>query len=280
MSVTVEYRGRIAIITLNVPAKLNALTSEGYFLLADYMRKVANDPEIVVTVLTGSGRLFSAGADVQRTGNRNIDGQPYKPMVQQEATPMQSAPFRQTQLRNLAHIIEVTDAFYTHPKLLVTALNGPCVGLSAALVAYSDFIYAMPHVYLFCPFTSLGITAEGGSTALFSRRMGFKVAAEALIMSKRIQCEELVRCGFINEVFDAGKGVDQFLNRVLVEVEMRLVSKLNPFSMLHVKALMRKPEIPLFASQTVEETLGVVDSLARAAEMADRAKGGKKGARL
>jgi peroxisomal 3,2-trans-enoyl-CoA isomerase len=60
MSVTVKYRRRIAIITLNVPAKLNALTSEGYFLLADCMRKVANDPEIVVTVLTGSGRLFSA----------------------------------------------------------------------------------------------------------------------------------------------------------------------------------------------------------------------------
>jgi peroxisomal 3,2-trans-enoyl-CoA isomerase len=59
-AVTVKYRGRIAIITLNVPAKLNALTSEGYFLLAHCMRKVAHDPEIVVTVLTGRGRLFSA----------------------------------------------------------------------------------------------------------------------------------------------------------------------------------------------------------------------------
>lgn len=190
------------------------------------------------------------------------------------------APIRQTQLRSLAHIIEVTEAFYTHPKLLVTALNGPAVGLSAVLVAYSDFIYAMPHFYLFCPFSSLGITAEGGSTALFSRRMGYKIAAEALIMSKRIPCEELVRRGFINEVFDTGNDVDQFLERVLVEVDTRLLSKLNPLSMLHVKALMRKPEIPLFASQTVEETLGVVDSLARTTKMADRTKESKKGARL
>jgi peroxisomal 3,2-trans-enoyl-CoA isomerase len=59
-AVTVNYRGRIAVITLNVPTKLNALTSEGYFLLAECMRKVANEPEIVVTVLTGRGRLFSA----------------------------------------------------------------------------------------------------------------------------------------------------------------------------------------------------------------------------
>ena len=60
MSVCVKYRGRIAIITLNVPAKLNALTSDGYFDLANCMRNAAKNPDILVTVLTGSGRLFSA----------------------------------------------------------------------------------------------------------------------------------------------------------------------------------------------------------------------------
>lgn len=60
MPVTVDYRGQIAIIKLNVPAKLNALTSDGYFLLASCMREVASNPDIVVTVLTGNGRLFSA----------------------------------------------------------------------------------------------------------------------------------------------------------------------------------------------------------------------------
>lgn len=185
-------------------------------------------------------------------------------------------PVRETQVRGLAHIIEVTEAFYTHPKLLITALNDPCVGLSAALVACSDFIYAMAHVYLLCPFTRLGITAEGGSTALFSRRMGFKVAAKALIMSKCIQCDDLVRCGFINEVFDTGKDVDKFLEKVLAVVDSSLTKKINAFSMLEVKALMRKADLPLLASQTVEETVGVVSSLARAQAKAGDGVGGSQ----
>lgn len=60
MCVNVEYRGRIAIVTLNVPGKLNALTSDGYFLLAKCMRDIANNPEVVITVLTGRGRFFSS----------------------------------------------------------------------------------------------------------------------------------------------------------------------------------------------------------------------------
>lgn len=199
------------------------------------------------------------------------------PSISSKQQGCSTQPVRQTSLRNLAHIIEVTEAFYTHPKVLVTALNGPCVGLSAALVAYSDFIYAMPHVYLLCPFTSLGITAEGGSTALFSRRLGFKAAAEALIMSKRIHCDELVRCGFINEVFDTGKDGDKFLENVLARVDESLSTKLNAASMLEVKSLMRKGDLPLLASRTLEETLGVVGSLVRAqgkvnSHAADRSK--------
>ena len=54
-----------------------------------------------------------------------------------------------------------TQAFYSHKKILVTALNGPVVGLSAALIAHSDFIYAAPHAFLLCPFSSLGLAAEG-----------------------------------------------------------------------------------------------------------------------
>lgn len=58
MPITVEYQGRIAIITLDVPEKLNALSSSGYFLLAKCMRDMASKPEVVITVLTGRGRFF------------------------------------------------------------------------------------------------------------------------------------------------------------------------------------------------------------------------------
>lgn len=58
--VTVKYQDRIAIITLNNASKLNALTQDQYSLLGERMREVAARDDIFITVLTGTGRFFSA----------------------------------------------------------------------------------------------------------------------------------------------------------------------------------------------------------------------------
>jgi enoyl-CoA hydratase/carnithine racemase len=58
--ILVEYRGKLAIITLNVPKKLNALGGEAYYKLARAMYEVAEHDEVFITVLTGKGRFFSA----------------------------------------------------------------------------------------------------------------------------------------------------------------------------------------------------------------------------
>ena len=58
--ITLKYDGKIAIITLNIPHKLNALTHDHYFILASRMREVAAREDIYVTILTGTGRYFSA----------------------------------------------------------------------------------------------------------------------------------------------------------------------------------------------------------------------------
>ena len=92
-----------------------------------------------------------------------------------------------------ANNLDVTQAFYTHPKILITALNGPVIGLSAALISLSDFIYATPSTFLLTPFTSLGLVAEGVSSYSLVQRLGISKANEALIMSKRVSCEELER---------------------------------------------------------------------------------------
>ena len=59
-AVTIEYRGRVAIITFNLEKKLNAMTQDCYFRLSQLMREVANRDDVFVTVLTGKGRFFSA----------------------------------------------------------------------------------------------------------------------------------------------------------------------------------------------------------------------------
>lgn len=55
-----ETRGKIAIITLNVPNKLNAMTQDYYFRISQLLRQIAKDDNIYITVLTGKGRFFSA----------------------------------------------------------------------------------------------------------------------------------------------------------------------------------------------------------------------------
>jgi peroxisomal 3,2-trans-enoyl-CoA isomerase len=59
-AVTLEYRGKIAIITLNIEKKLNAMTQPFYFRLSQLMREVAKRDDVTVTVLTAKGRFFSA----------------------------------------------------------------------------------------------------------------------------------------------------------------------------------------------------------------------------
>lgn len=59
-AVTLETRGRIAIITLNLPKKLNAMTQDLYYRLAILMHEVAARDDIFITILTGKGRFFSA----------------------------------------------------------------------------------------------------------------------------------------------------------------------------------------------------------------------------
>ena len=236
--------GKTAIITINLPQKLNALTQDLYYQLATLLRRSAADPKIYITLLTGKGRYFSAGADV--TASKPHQGDPSSPESRREI------------LRSfVANNLELTNAFYTHPKILITALNGPAVGLSAALIAFSDFIYATPHTFLLTPFSSLGLVTEGGASIGFVQRLGISKANEALIMSKRIPAEELLQTGFVNKIFDVGKGQDgKFLEMVREEINERLGDHLNADSLLKIKELMRKPYRDALDAQNLAEVMG------------------------
>ncbi|KAL1795932.1 hypothetical protein ACET3X_006156 [Alternaria dauci] len=245
------YHGKTAIITLNAPKKLNALGTDGYYKLARAMNEVAARDDIYITILTGTGRFFSAGADVE-FGSKVDDS---------------AIDERHQYLKAfVANNLHITHAFYAHPKILITALNGPVVGLSAALIAFSDFIYAAPHTFLLTPFSSLGLVTEGNASIGFVRRLGISKANEALIMSKRITCDELVATGFVNKVIDAGVDVkseqysEKFLAEVRKEVDDRLGDHLNSESLVLIKELIQKPIREALDRQGVVE---VMDGLQR-----------------
>lgn len=157
----------------------------------------------------------------------------------------------------VAQNLYLSHAFYAHPKILVVALNGPAVGLSAALTGFADFVYAVPHAFLLTPFSSLGLVSEGNASIGFVTRLGIAKANEALIMSKRISSEELVQTGYVNKLFNFGKEDSaKFLEAVLNEVDDRLGDHLNQESMLKIKALIQAPYREKLDAQGVAEVFG------------------------
>lgn len=239
--VSVEYKGRVAVITIDNHKKLNALNQDQYYAISQLMREVATHDEVFVTVLTGKGTFFSAGADVSISRE------------QPDGTDL----YRHWLRSFVANNLNITQAFYSHPKILVAALNGPAIGLSAALVAFADFIYCVPHTFLLTPFSSLGLVAEGGASRAFVQRLGISKANEALIMSKRITADELLATGFVNKIFDCKKGEDEkFHKLVMNEIDERLGPHLIGDSLTKIKALIRRPEMDVMNAQNVAEVFG------------------------
>ncbi|AEO68890.1 uncharacterized protein THITE_2118673 [Thermothielavioides terrestris NRRL 8126] len=253
--IKLEYRGRLAILTIDNEKKLNALDQSGYYDLAQKMREIATHDEVYITLLIGKGRYFSAGADV--TAARPSAAQlAAQSSPSTNTTTTATSPHRYWLQSFVALNLNITQAFYTHPKILVVGLNGPAVGLSAALVAMADFVYARPTAFLLTPFSSLGLVAEGGASRALVRRLGVARANEALLMSRPIGCAELVAAGFVNKVFDecAADGEDgKFRELVLREIDERLGEHLNGESLLGIKRLLRQPERDVMDLQNVAE---------------------------
>ncbi|ORY70145.1 enoyl-CoA hydratase/isomerase [Pseudomassariella vexata] len=234
----VEYTGRIVIVTIDNVKKLNALNQMQYFELSQILREIATHDEVFITMLTAKGRYFSAGADVSIS----------------RGTPEGSDVYLEWMRNFVANNLNVTNAFYTHPKILVVALNGPVIGLSAALITFADFIYCTPHAFLMTPFSSLGLVTEGGASRALVQRLGISKANEALIMSKKITSEELLQTGFVNKIFDCSKEEDvKFRSLVLKEIDDRLGEHLIGDSLTGIKALIRKPERDILDNQNTAE---------------------------
>ncbi|KAG6030768.1 hypothetical protein E4U40_007659 [Claviceps sp. LM458 group G5] len=268
-TISVEYRGRVAMLTICNEKKLGALSHDEYLALAVALNEIGTRDEVVTTVLTGTGRFYSAGADVTAT----------------REAPILHTPNHCQWLQNYAALqLTITHAFSHHPKILVVGLNGPAIGFSAALIAWADFIYCAPHAYLFTPFSSMGLVAEGGASSALARRLGAARANEALLMGKKMNAEVLKACGFVNEIFDVGgsgsgsgsdggSGEDReqearrrslcFRDRVLKEVEEQLGEHLNGESILETKKLLRRLNRPLDDAQNVQEIFAGLDRFRR-----------------
>ncbi|KAJ7774774.1 ClpP/crotonase-like domain-containing protein [Mycena metata] len=221
-TVTVDIADSIATITLQRPATLNALTADDYTAFANALRAIDEREDVLVTVWQATGKWFCAGTDVRSSAGREV----------------LTGEIRDSFLQAVVHTTtDCGHALYSHRKVLVAALNGPVMGIAAALLGHFDFIYSMPNTWLSVPFTFLGIVAEGGSSVSFVNRMGLAKANEVLIWGKKKEAQELLDCGFINKVLplQPWESFHAAVRAIVVE-DLR---GLDPAALLSVKRLIR-----------------------------------------
>ncbi|KXS13364.1 peroxisomal d3,d2-enoyl-CoA isomerase [Gonapodya prolifera JEL478] len=193
--IIVSIDGKIATIKLNRPKSLNALSPPLIHSLIRALEDLANNKDTVVTVITGEGRFFSAGVDLKAGGAALTTGPP---------SPLESTS-KSIQLlgeaERLGWVELVGRMLINHPKVLVFALNGPVVGITAAWTAYADLILASDTATLHLPFSNLGLVPEGGCAQSFSTRMGWGRAVEVVMFGRKATAQELHQWGFVNQIF-------------------------------------------------------------------------------
>lgn len=240
-----EVRGKVTVITLNVPEKLNALNGEQYLLLAKLVERADKEEETIFTMIQSTGRYFSAGANI---ADKGVVGMKTEEIFSHEYW------LNKFVSRN----VFLTDLFHNHTKVLVAALNGPVVGLSSSLVALCDLVYAIDEkkVFYLAPFSNLGLVAEGAASATLFLRLGWSRASEALLLSKPIPGTELNKLGFINKLYHDTKfaSVEEFNQAVYDEI-VNLSSSLHEPLILEMKQLLKANRDQLINSASSREVI-------------------------
>ncbi|KAL1737742.1 ClpP/crotonase-like domain-containing protein, partial [Schizophyllum fasciatum] len=155
-------------ITTRRPTKRSCPRPD-YDALATGLREIDQREEVIVTVWQGTPSCIGTNFKRER---------PW------DATAYTDAPdsVRQNMMRRIMPTtLDCSQALYKHNKILVAAVNGPIMGIAAAMLGHFDFIYALPGAWLSVPFTFLGIIAEAGSSITFANRMGVAKANEVLL---------------------------------------------------------------------------------------------------
>jgi len=186
-TIVARAEGRVGWLTLNRPEALNAWTVKlGEEALAALAAFEA-EPEVRAVVITGTGRAFSAGADLKQGADGLLDvgrvlREVYNPLI----------------LR-----------IRTMPKPVVAAVNGAAVGVGCSLALACDMAIASTDAYFLLAFVNVGLGLDGGASILLPALLGHARAFELAYLGERLPASRALEWGLVNEVV----APDQLLRR-------------------------------------------------------------------
>jgi 2-(1,2-epoxy-1,2-dihydrophenyl)acetyl-CoA isomerase len=179
-----EVDGAIATITLNRPERLNALSYALKDELLQALDAVGHDDAVRVVLLTGAGRGFCAGADLQDVLRRSLGMDPVT--REREA------------VRGFNELVRVMRQM---EKPIIAAVNGVAVGGGCCLAMAADIRLAGPNAQFGMVFVRLGLSsADMGGTFLLPRLVGLAHASELLLTGEIIGAERAERIGLVNRL--------------------------------------------------------------------------------
>ena len=183
---TVNYSvdGGVATIELNRPDNLNAWNYQFGLDLLAAVESARDDTEVRSVLITGAGRGFSSGADLRETREDDLGENGMIDLSKR--------------LRERYHPILI--GIREMPKPVVTAVNGPAVGIGCSLALTGDLVIAAESAYFLLAFVNIGLIPDGGSTALVPARVGHARAAEMALLGERVSAAQAFDWGMINRV--------------------------------------------------------------------------------
>jgi 2-(1,2-epoxy-1,2-dihydrophenyl)acetyl-CoA isomerase len=219
-----EVRDAVAWMRMNRPAMRNALDhypggkGPGGMGLRDALlaaiRDASEDKRVKAAVITGTGTVFSAGADLKQPG-----GALEIPPERRRST---------TQARDdgvLYGWYRLTEAIWRSETPFIAAVNGPAVGAGCQLALACDLIYAVETATFWQIFARIGLPLEGGAAWLLTRSLSLPRAKEMALLGEPLGAKEAERWGLINRCVNEGE-----LETVVTEVAKRLARSAPPSS--------------------------------------------------
>ncbi|KMY66317.1 hypothetical protein AAU61_17810 [Desulfocarbo indianensis] len=172
--------GPVRMLTLNRPQRLNALNEAMKEDLMAALAAAGEDDSVAAVVLTGAGRAFSAGGDLDR----------FAALYQEQDF---SAVERFTDLA-------FPRAVAAFSKPLIAAINGPAVGWGFTLPLMADIRICSQKARFVCGFVRVGVTPEFGSSALLPRIIGLGRALELVLTAREVEPQEALAMGLVSQV--------------------------------------------------------------------------------
>lgn len=185
-----EVRDSVALITLNRPERLNAWHYGMRDDLLDAIARSNADPAVGAMVLTGAGRGFCAGADIEKAFKARLEDGPQEGREDSAATWVRTV---------------------RAAKPIVAAVNGVAVGIGLTMILPCDYIIASDQARFCAAFVKMGVVTELASSHFLVQRMGFGRASEAALTARMIGAEEAVASGLADRLVAHDSLLDEAL---------------------------------------------------------------------